>query len=117
MKTTKTVWSIFRDLVNSKSIGTEITRQEIIKHITTSGLYCFNDTNSMKELKLLDNKAPLYSSHTLDSMRNMSEKVGYLDKTNKSGIYRVVEHFATDYTVSQLRKDYDNGNRCKHITN
>jgi len=39
MKTTKTVWSIFRDLVNSKSIGTEITRQEIIKHITTSGLY------------------------------------------------------------------------------
>jgi len=71
----------------------------------------------MKELKLLDNKAPLYSRHTLDSMRNMSEKVGYLDKTNKSGIYRVVEHFATDYTVSQLRKDYDNGNRCKHITN
>ena len=111
MKTTKTVWSIFRDLVNSKSIGTEITRQEIIKHITTSGLYCFNDTNSMKELKLLDHKAPLYSSHTLDSMRNMSEKVEYLDKTNKSGIYRVVKHFAADYTVSQLRKDYDNGSR------
>lgn len=30
MKTTKIVWSIFRDLANSKSIGTEITRQEIL---------------------------------------------------------------------------------------
>ena len=33
MKTTKTVWSIFRDLVNSKSIGTEITRQEILNQV------------------------------------------------------------------------------------
>ncbi len=47
----------------------------------------------------------------------MSEKVGYLAKTNTLGRYIIVEHFATDYTVSQLRKDYDNGNRCKHITN
>ena len=29
MKTTKTVWSIFRDLVNSKYIGAEITRQDL----------------------------------------------------------------------------------------
>lgn len=74
MKTTKTVWSIFRDLVNSKSIGTEITRQEILNQVE-------------------------------------------LAKTNTLGRYIIVEHFATDYTVSQLRKDYDNGNRCKHITN
>jgi len=33
MKTTKTVWSIFRDLVNNKSIGTEITRQEILNQV------------------------------------------------------------------------------------
>jgi len=44
----------------------------------------------------------------------MSEKVGYLAKTNKSGVYKVVKHFADDYTVTQLRKDYDNGNRCKY---
>ena len=29
----KTVWSIFRDLVNSKEVGTEITRQEILDEI------------------------------------------------------------------------------------
>lgn len=58
-----------------------------------------------------------FSSSTLDTARNMSDKVGYLAKTNTLGRYIIVEHFATDYTVSQLRKDYDNGNRCKHITN
>ena len=47
----------------------------------------------------------------------MFEKVGYLVKINILGRYIIVEYFATDYTVSQLRKDYDNGNRCKHITN
>ena len=52
-----------------------------------------------------------FSATTVDCNRNMSEKVGYLAKTNKSGIYRVVKHFAADYTVSQLRKDYDNGSR------
>ena len=48
-----------------------------------------------------------FSPVTVDCARNMAEKVGYLDKTNKAGIYRVVKHFAADYTVSQLRKDYD----------
>ena len=52
-----------------------------------------------------------FSATTVDCNRNMSEKVGYSAKTNKSGIYRVVKHFAADYTVSQLRKDYDNGSR------
>ena len=52
-----------------------------------------------------------FSATTVDCNRNMSEKVGYLAKTNKSGIYRVVKHFAADYTVSQLRKDYEHGSR------
>lgn len=33
MKNNKTVWSIFRDLVNSNLIGTEITRQEILNQV------------------------------------------------------------------------------------
>lgn len=110
MKTTKTVWSIFRDLVNSKSIGTEITRQEIISEIERNGFVNHYVWSAPKTLKR-------YSPATLDTARNMSEKVGYLAKTNTLGRYIIVEHFATDYTVSQLRKDYDNGNRCKHITN
>ena len=66
-----------------------------------------NTENNERE----DYKLARFSSVTVDCNRNMSEKVGYLAKTKKSGIYRVVKHFAADYTVSQLRKDYDNGSR------
>lgn len=97
MKSKKTVWSILRDYVNSKPIGTLITRQDILDYIKVE----------------VDN----FSAVTVDCNRNMSERVGYLAKTNKSGIYRVVKHFADDYTVSQLRKDYDNGGRCNSNKN
>lgn len=92
MNNSLTVWSIFRDYVNSQTIGSVISRYELIKRIK-------QDIHN-------------YSNATLDCARNMSEKVGYLAKTNKSGFYKVVKHFASDYTVSQLRKDYDNGVRC-----
>jgi len=107
METKKTVWSIFRDYVNSKPIGTEITRQEILNQVEKE---LVEDGKFIEHYKR--GKIANFSSTTLDCARNMSEKVGYLAKTNKSGIYRVVKHFADDYTVSLLRKDYDNGNRC-----
>lgn len=107
MESKKTVWSLFRDCVNSKSIGEVITRQDIIVHIDSE----LNNNVGINELYYRGSKN--FSEATLDSACNMAEKVGYLDKTNKSGIYRVVKHFAADYTVSQLRKDYDNGIRCK----
>ena len=112
MKTTKTVWSIFRDLVNSKSIGTEITRQEILNQVEKE---LVEIGKTVRDYKL--GTVANFSSATLDAARNMAEKVGYLAKTNTLGRYIIVEHFAADYTVSQLRKDYDNGNRCKHIAN
>lgn len=105
MESKKTVWSIFRDYVNSKPIGAEITRQDCLLTIER-GLRIVPEMNERYH-KGWD----LFSPATLDTARNMSEKVGYLAKTNKSGIYRVVKHFAADYTVSQLRKDYDNGSR------
>lgn len=111
MKNNKTVWSIFRDYVNSKPIGTEITRQQILSVVNLGMLK--NTENNERE----DYSLSRFSATTVDCNRNMSEKVGYLAKTNTLGRYIIVEHFATDYTVSQLRKDYDNGNRCKHITN
>lgn len=104
----KTVWSIFRDLVNSKEIGSIITRQEMLLCIER-GLRSIPEMNERYH-KGFD----LFSPATLDCARNMSEKVGYLAKTDKTGIYRVVVHFDSDYTVSQLRKDYDNGNYCKN---
>lgn len=107
----KTVWSIFRDLVNSKSIGTEITRQEILNQVEKELV------EIGKTVQKRNGTVANFSSLTLDNARYMSERVGYLANTNTLGRYIIVEHFATDYTVSQLRKDYDNGNRCKHITN
>lgn len=79
------------------AIGGIITRQDMLDHIKV--------------------EIDTFSEATVDCNRNMSEKVGYLDKTTKSGIYRVVKHFAADYTVSQLRKDYDNGSRCNSNEN
>ena len=99
MKTTKTVWSIFRDLVNSKSIGAEITRQEILNHIEKE-LVEIGKTVRDYKLVTVDN----FSSSTLDTARNMSEKVGYLAKTNTLGRYIIVEHFATDYKSVSLEK-------------
>ncbi len=112
MNKAKTVWSIFRDLVNSKPIGTEITRQEILNQVEKE---LVEIGKTVRDYKL--GTVANFSSATLDTTRNMSEKVGYLAKTNTLGRYVIVEHFATDYIVSQLKKDYDNGNRCKHITN
>jgi hypothetical protein len=104
----KTVWSIFRDLVNSKEIGSIITRQEMLFYIEC-GLRSIPEMNERYH-KGFD----LFSPATFDCARNMSEKVGYLAKTDTTGIYKVVKHFDSDYTVSQLRKDYDNGNYCKN---
>ena len=55
-----------------------------------------------------------YSPATLDSARNMAERVGYLGKTARLGYYEVLNHFPSEYTVSQLRKDYDNGYDCNN---
>lgn len=101
MKANKTVWSIFRDYVNSKPIGTEITRQDCLLTIER-GLRIIPEMNERYHKGW-----ELFSPATFDNARNMSEKMGYLDKTNRSGIYKVVKHFDPEYTVSQLRKDYD----------
>ena len=105
MKAMKTVWSIFRDLVNSKPIGAEITRQEILNQIEKE---LVEIGKTVRDYKL--GTVANFSSATFDTARNMAEKVGYLAKTNKLGIYRIVKHFDENYTVSQLRKDYDNRN-------
>ena len=73
MKTTKIVWSIFRDLANSKSIGTEITRQEILIQVEKE-LVEIGKTVCDYKLGTVSN----FSSATLDTARNIAEKVGYL---------------------------------------
>lgn len=41
-----------------------------------------------------DKDKTLYSPATLDSARNMAEKVGYLGKTARLGYYEVLNHFS-----------------------
>lgn len=99
----KTVWKAFMELVNSKEIGVVITRQEIIQYINKeTNMYTYG-CNWVKDKF----EAEYYSLNTVDYIRNLSEKVGYLDKTRCAGVYVVSKHFPEGYTVSQLRKDYD----------
>lgn len=94
----KTVWKAFMEIVNSKEIRCGNNRQEILQFITKyTEQYprCFT--------------VEQFSPNTVDYIRNLSEKVGYLDKTRHAGMYVVNKHFPSGYTVSQLRKDYDSG--------
>lgn len=123
MEAKKTVWSIFRDYVNSKPIGTLITRQELLKkieeHFINRDVQCVGKAFA---------NMPRYSSVTLDCARNMATGRYYLEKTERVGQYKIICHFPSDYTVSQLRKDYDceqkmmaerneHGNNCKNQSN
>lgn len=105
----KTVWSVFRDFVNTKPLGAIVSRTEIMQQLRREG---FISVNGLFEHK--DKDKTLYSPATLDSARNMAEKVGYLGKTARLGYYEVLNHFPSEYTVSQLRKDYDNGYNCNN---
>lgn len=91
------------ELVNSKEIGVVITRQEIIQYINKKLICTHTDVIGVKDKF----EAEYYSPNTVDYIRNLSEKVGYLDKTRCAGVYVVNKHFPSGYTVSQLRKDYD----------
>lgn len=102
----KTVWSVFRDFVNTKPLGSVISRQDVISELRRN---YFIAVKGFFEHK--DKDKTLYSQATFDSARNMSEKVGYLDKTRYAGMYVVNKHFPSGYTVSQLRKDYDSRTR------
>lgn len=97
----KTVWSIFRDLVNSKEVGTEITRQEILDEVERQLIEdgTFIETKGVKRAR--------FSAVTLDCSRNMATGRYYLEKTERVGHYKIICHFPPDYTVSQLRRDYD----------
>lgn len=100
----KTVWSVFRDFVNTKPLGAIVSRTEIVQQLRREG---FISVNGLFEHK--DKDKILYSPSTLDSARNMAGKVGYLGKTAILDYYEVLNHFPSGYTVSQLRKDYDSG--------
>lgn len=105
------VWKSFKKFINSQQVGTVITRQQIIGYVEKDcKMFCIGNGNvnlsgNWNGDKFEVNKS--FSVTTIDYIRNLSEKVGYLDKTRHAGMYVVNKHFPSGYTVSQLRKDYD----------
>lgn len=77
-------WESLKSYINGNTIHTFITRQEILA------------LNNVK------------ASTTADYYRNLLEKVGYLGKTNKPGIYCILKHIPSDLTAQGLRLEYEN---------
>ena len=99
-----TIWSIFRDFVNSKSIGSEITRKEIKSEISKC---LISEGRTREDYKL--GTVVNFSMTTVDCNRNMAEKSGYLSMKGLlyPGVYIIEKHFPSDYTSSKLRKEYE----------
>ena len=110
-KKQNTIWESFKKFVNSQPIGTKVTRQQIIQFIEKdTAMRCVGISTSYLRGKWNNEMFevnPSFSPHTLDYQRNLAEKLGFLNKGVCCGEYVVVKHFSADYTVSQLRKDYD----------
>lgn len=96
-----TTWSVFREFMNSKNIGEIITRQEILLHTNEEFIKAglFRVQNGLRYAT--------FANTTVDATRNMSTGAGFLEKTDKDGIYKVKKKFPRDYTVTKLRKDYE----------
>lgn len=82
----KTVWSVFRDFVNTKPLGAIVSRTEMMQQLRREGFISVNDLFEHK-----DKDKTLYSPATLDSVRNMAEKVGYISKTEGLGYFKVLD--------------------------
>lgn len=87
----KTIWETVANLVNSKKIGQDISRREIIKEVHS----------------VFEAQGERYSTVTIDCIRNMSSGLGYLIQTDTAGHYTVMKHYQKGYSHSQLRRDYD----------
>lgn len=101
---TKTVWNVFKKIVNSQQPGAIITRQQIIRCLENHQLMAYSVA---VERGLQRKRDDYYSIHTLDYMRNLATQLGYLSKMESNGMYVVYKHFPDGYTVNQLRKDYN----------
>ena len=92
-----------------------ITRQEIIKELRMK--YDFFDRQPCWSNWERTVGCRLYSVSTLDTIRNMLEKVGFLDKVYKTntngskiqyGWFYIKKQIPSDLTYNKLRKMYNN---------
>lgn len=103
----KAVWYWTKDYIHriyslsSNPSGIIITRQGLINWVYQ---------HSTMVNRVIKNGKPTYtgiSEATIDNYRNMLEKIGYLKKGHKPGVYQIVKPINVTMTTSQLRDEYD----------
>ena len=94
------VWNIIKLTVNRHGIATVVTRRELIKNVS---IYY---QNSDKTYVVEEDDKKSFSESTVDATRNQLTRVGFLKKTKKSGMYRIVKHIPLDYSLSKLKDAY-----------
>lgn len=83
------IWDIVKDFINEHPIGSEMTRKRLLYRV-----------------KFIRKNKP-FQETTVDYFRNMLEKLGYLEKGDKRGVYIVRHHIDRLETVSGIRKAYE----------
>ena len=99
-KNIKSIWNIIKDFINSKPIGTVITRRELLDEIYKiyRSPYIYDPTD----------KRPGASQPTIDSYRNiLTQRTEYLKQTDKSGVYIINKHIPLEMSGSDIRQLYD----------
>lgn len=101
----KTIFTILRDFIRSKEIGTIIDNEDIIKEFKRKDyVFSYNDA-------ALNNKRVCTRRSILVS-RSKFSGLGFLENLGKSR-YKVVKHPAEDFTNPQADAMYYNRKRIK----
>lgn len=82
-----TIWSLYKDYINSLKEGSIITRKGLIEYYKNMGVK--------------------FSVQTVDYMRNLSEKLGYIQKGRRIGYFVVKSKFPELYSLRDMRSDYE----------
>lgn len=93
------LWSIFRDYLNSKPTGSIVRKLDIIDIVESSGIY---------GVKHCSKNVTKKSINTLNSYISFSKNCGFLHKTESNGKYIVFKHFPNEFRSVDLKKEYDN---------
>lgn len=80
----KNLWTVLKEFINSININETFTRKEMLAHI-----YDFNFN---------------VHRHTTDCYRNDLCHCGFIEKTEKRGVYKKIRHIPIGMTMTQVRK-------------
>lgn len=95
----RTIFEVIRDEICRADMGGIITRKSFIKALAKEG---YSQTSN---LFAIPNQP--FSLAYMDRIRNMFEKLGYINKTGKPGVYKVVLYPWSYKSVYALQNAYN----------